>query len=407
MVCQLEHCPWKVHVDGASSAKGAGAGIIIITPESILLEHLFRLGFNASNNEAEYKALLAGLRTVSRLEARDVEIYLDSRLVVNQVQGSFEARDPRMKAYLELNRHADSLATLASSIAEEIPRLIRVELVLKPSIKVAGDEGAAKVEVTTVTTLGPSWMNPIIDFLADDRIPDDEKEANKIRRVAAQYWLSKDRKLYCRSFRGPYLLCLHPEKVGQLLAELHEGVCGSHVGGRSLAHRAMTQGFWWPQMQKDIAEYVRKCDQCQKHIPLIHQPTGHLNPISSPWPFAQWGLGILGSFPRATGNRRFVLVAVDYFTKWAEAEALANIRDVDVKKFVWKNIITWFGVPDSLILDNGLQFDSQAFREFCSKLGIRNIYSSPAYPQGNGQAKAVNKVIVNSLKRRLKGAKGN
>ena len=79
-----------------------------------------------------------------------------------------------------------------------------------------------------------------------------------------------------------------------------------------------------------------------------------------------------------------MLVAVDYFTKWAEAEALANIRDVDVKKFVWKNIITRFGVPDSLISDNGLQFDSRGFREFCNNLGIRNMYSTPAYPQGNG-----------------------
>ena len=111
-------------------------------------------------------------------------------------------------------------------------------------------------------------------------------------------------------------------------------------------------------MQKDAAEYVLKCEQCQKHAPLIHQPAGHLNPISSPWPFAQWGLDILGPFPRATGNRRFVLVAIDYFTQWMEAEALANIRDVDVKKFVWKNIITRFGVSDSLISDNGLQFDN-------------------------------------------------
>ena len=103
-------------------------------------------------------------------------------------------------------------------------------------------------------------MDPIIDFLADDRISDDEKKANKVRRVASQYWLSEDRKLYRWSFGGPYLSCLHPEKVGQLLAELHEGVCDSHVGGQSLAHRAMTQGFWWPQMQKDAAEYVRKCE---------------------------------------------------------------------------------------------------------------------------------------------------
>ena len=80
------------------------------------------------------------------------------------------------------------------------------------------------------------------------------------------------------------------------------------------------------------------------------------------------------------GNKRFVLVATDYVTKWVEAEALANIRDVDVKKFVWKNIITRFGVPQVLILDNGLQFDGKAFREYCSNLGIINRYSSPAYP---------------------------
>ena len=107
-------------------------------------------------------------------------------------------------------------------------------------------------------------------------------------------------------------------------------------------------------MQKDVTEYVRKCEQCQKHAPLIHQPAGHLNSINSPWPFTQWGLDILGPFPRATGNRKFVLVAVDYFTKWAEAEALANIWDVDVKKFVRKNIVMRFGLPDSLISYNGL-----------------------------------------------------
>ena len=160
-------------------------------------------------------------------------------------------------------------------------------------------------------------------------------------------------------------------------------------------------------MQKDAAEYVRECEQCQKHAPLFHQSAGHLNPISSPWPFAQWGLDILGPCPRATGNRRFILVAIDYFTKWAKVEALTNIRDVDVKKFIWKNIISRFRVSDSLISDNGLQFDSRAFHEFCSNLDIKNKYSSPVYPQGNGQTEAVNKVIVNDLKRRLEGAKGN
>ena len=86
-------------------------------------------------------------------------------------------------------------------------------------------------------------MDPIIDFLAKDRVLDDEKEASRVRRVATWYWLSADRKLYRRSFGGPYLLCLRPEKVNKLLADLHKGVYGSYVRGRSLAHQAMTQGF--------------------------------------------------------------------------------------------------------------------------------------------------------------------
>ena len=105
-------------------------------------------------------------------------------------------------------------------------------------------------------------MDSIVDFLAEDHIPDNEKKASKVHRVASRYWLSADKKLYRRSFGGPYLLCLHPRKVNEVLTELHEGVCGSHVGGHSLAHRAVTQGFWWPRMQRDAAEYVCRCEQC-------------------------------------------------------------------------------------------------------------------------------------------------
>ena len=85
---------------------------------------------------------------------------------------------------------------------------------------------------------------------------------------------------------------------------------------------------------------------------------------------------------------------------------MANIRDVDVKRFIWKNIVTRFGVPYTLISDNGFQFDSKTFRKYYSDLGIKNRYSIPAYPQGNGQAEAVNKVIVNGHKKRLDDAKG-
>ncbi|XP_075661530.1 uncharacterized protein LOC142631281 [Castanea sativa] len=205
-------CGW------ASNAVGAGAGIVVITPEDLKLEHSFRLGFRASNNEAGYEALLAGLRVVMDLGAKEVEVYSDSLIVVSQVQGNFEAKDPRMIEYLWLakqmmrnfaivkieriargqNRHANSLVTLASSIAKEVPRLIRVELVPEPSI-------AARALIIQVTEAEKCKMDLIIYFISEDRAPKDEKKAARVRRTSARYWLSADRKLYRRSFEGPYL----------------------------------------------------------------------------------------------------------------------------------------------------------------------------------------------------------
>ena len=101
-LCHVETRLWKVFMDGASSVMGAGAGVVLVTPEGIRLERSFKLGFKTLNNEAKYKALLARLRVALGLEATNIEIYLDSRLVVSQVDGSFKAKDPRMIDYLKL-----------------------------------------------------------------------------------------------------------------------------------------------------------------------------------------------------------------------------------------------------------------------------------------------------------------
>ena len=100
-------------------------------------------------------------------------------------------------------------------------------------------------------TLGPSWMDSISLFLEKDVLPEEKSEADKVRRKAPRFWLSEDRKLYKRFSSGPYLLRVHPEASESLLEELHERVCGSHTRGRSLFHRALTQGYWWPNMQKE------------------------------------------------------------------------------------------------------------------------------------------------------------
>ena len=95
-------------------------------------------------------------------------------------------------------------------------------------------------------------MDPLVLFLKEGVLPHEKREAEKIQRKAPCFWLSKEQKLYKCSFSGPYLLCVHPEAVEPILEELHKAIGGSHMGGRSLSHRALTQGYWWPCMQKDV-----------------------------------------------------------------------------------------------------------------------------------------------------------
>ena len=339
---------WKVYVDGTANRRGSGVGLVLVSLEKTIMEKSLRLGFSATNNEAEYEAFLQGMAMVQKMGGKIVEMFSDSRLVVDQVKGELEARDARMQEYLSQvkhlqpnfdlfslshisrsgNTHADSLATLATSSTGGLPRIILVKLLDRAREVAKGTIHVHKVKV------GPSWMDPIVKFLKDDILPEEKSEAEKIRRNALQFWLSEDHKLYKRSYSGPYLLCIHPEASELLLEELHEGIYGSHTRGRSLSHRAITQGYWWPRMQKEALEYVKKCDQCQMFAPNIHPPGGVLNPLSSLWPFAQWGLDIVDPFPKAAVNKRYLLVGIDYFTKWVKAEPLANIRDADAKKFI-------------------------------------------------------------------------
>lgn len=409
----------KLFVDGASNRHGAGLGIVLISPDGLTIEHSITLGFPASNNEAEYEALLAGLKSALQMKASELMVYSDSQLVVNQVVGIYEAKDDRMAKYQALvrehikqfqairvqqigreeNSRADELAGLASMVDSTSPNPLLIEFLPRPSIEEAGQTDVL------CAVLGPSWMDPIILFLRDWTLPADKKEAHKVRVKSEQFWLSPSGALYKKSFTGPYLKCVHLSSVEAFLYEIHEGICGSHIGGRSLAYRAISQGYWWPCMQADAQKYVRKCEKCQKFAHQIHQPARELLPLTSPWPLAMWGLDIVGPLPTAPGNRKFFIAATDYFTKWVEAEPLATIKEKDVKRFVWQNVVTRFGILKILISDNGTQFDGCLFRGFCEDLKIEFYNSTPAYPQSNGQAEASNKTILDGLKKRLEKAK--
>ena len=184
---------------------------------------------------------------VQKMGERIVEIFSDSRLVVSQVKGELEARNVRMQEYLNQarhwqsgfdyfslhqiprsrNTHVDSLATLATSSAQSLPWVNLVKDLCKPT-----EMKREKAQIHQ-HRVGPSWMDPIVLFLKDD----------KMRRKTPRFWLSEDQKLYKCSFSGLYSLCVHLEAVEPLLEELHEGICGRHTGGRSLSHRALTQGY--------------------------------------------------------------------------------------------------------------------------------------------------------------------
>ena len=115
---------------------------------------------------------------------------------------------------------------------------------------------------------------------------------------------------------------------------------------------------------------------------------------------------MVGSLPTAPTQKKLLLVATDYFSKWIEAEDFTSIKDKDVVQFVWKNIICRFGIPQSIVTDNGPQFESGVHRNFCHELKIKNLYSTPWYPQSNGQAEASNKTLLTALKKRLHLVKG-
>ncbi|KAK3033969.1 hypothetical protein RJ639_034133 [Escallonia herrerae] len=159
-------------------------------------------------------------------------------------------------------------------------------------------------------------------------------------------------------------------------------------------------------MQKDTIEFTRRCDKCQKFAPISHTSVVPLKSIVSPIPFVVWGMDLLGPFPKASGQRRFVIVAIDYFTKWTEAESLETITSAKCEDFFWKNVICRFGVPRALVVDNGKQFDNNNFRTFCTNLSIDLRFTSVAHPQSNGQTENMNRSILRGLKKKLDEAKG-
>ncbi|RDY05097.1 Tf2-11, partial [Mucuna pruriens] len=406
---------WYLSVDGLSNQAGSGAGVILEGPNGVLVEQSLHFDFKASNNQAEYEALLVGMKLALEIEAKKLIAKSDSKLITGQVNGEYQAKDPKLAKYRERvkamaalfesfkllhvprdqNERADLLAKLAST-RRGLQRSVIHENIDTPTIE--------KPEVYCCEER-ITWTDPIVGYLKEGRLPDDQVEANKIRKEAPRYTLVNGR-LYRRGFSSPLLRCIDHEEAEYVIKEVHEGVCGTHIGGRALARKIARASYYWPSLRADCMDYVKKCDTCQRFANTHLAPAERMHAIASPWPFNKWGIDILGPFPLAPGQVKFLMVAIDYFTKWVEAEPMAVITTERVKRFVWKRIVCRFGLPVEIVFDNGTQFASSAMTKFCQELHIRQSFTSVEHPQANEQAEAANKVILRGLRRRLEEANG-
>ncbi|KAL5560578.1 hypothetical protein UlMin_036789 [Ulmus minor] len=409
-----ETSSWVLFVDGASNKAGSGGGVVLQNPSREKITRAFKFNFTVTNNEAEYEALITGLRMAKDLDVQKIVVFCDSQLVVNQITDTFGTKGPRLATYLqfakdlvycfesfqilhiprEANTEADRLARIGSG--QEIDPLCPVVILSQSSL-----DGASINQVEEEET----WMTPIILYLVAGELPVDKNEARKLRRRSAHY-AYKYEQLYKRGYSVPLLKCITPECGLYVMQEIHEGVCGNHSGPRSLFHKVILQGYYWPTIKSDAEAYVQACEPCQHFSRLTHQPAELLNSVLSPWPFAKWGVDLIGPLPQGKYKMKFAIVAIDYYTKWVEAEPLQEITEARTTGFIWRNIICRFGIPHSLVSDNGTQFDSAGLKKLCLDLGIHKHFSSVAHPQSNGQVEAVNKTIKNNLERKLNGAKG-
>ena len=131
--------------------------------------------------------------------------------------------------------------------------------------------------------------------------------------------------LYRRGYSMPFLRCVTIDQSKNLLEEVHEGFRCDHAGGQSLSKKILRQGFFWPTMIEDSMEYVKRCDKCQRFSKIPRAPPNILKQMQSHWPFAVWGIDLIGKLPKGRGGVQFAVVAVDYFTKWTEAEPRVTI----------------------------------------------------------------------------------
>ncbi|XP_071918759.1 uncharacterized protein [Coffea arabica] len=327
-----------------------------------------KLQFACTNNMAEYEACIFGLEMALEMEIKELIAFSDSDLLVHQTLKQWITKDSKILPYhcslltlakqfrnLEFrhlprarNAFADALATLASMIQypDELKiEPIQIQLQDKPAHCWAADESSDTTP----------WFNDLKEFLKTGSYPQRAgiKDKSFLRRMASKFFLNGE-VLYKRTSDLNLLRCIDEDEAQYMMKEVHSGVCGPHMNGHLLAKKIMRTG--------------------------------------APWPCSMWGMDVIGTIdPPASNGHRFILVAIEYFTKWVEAESFKHVTKKVVASFLRDHIICRFGIPETLITDNAKNLNNDMVDGLCEQFKIRHRNSAIYRPQMNGAVEAANK----------------
>jgi transposase InsO family protein len=243
------------------------------------------------------------------------------------------------------------------------------------------------------------WRAKYLTWMDRGELPSNQSEARRIARMAKSFTLV-DGELYKRAASGILQQCVPIPQGRELLRDIHAGMCGHHAVPRTIVGNAFCQGFYWPTAVVDASKIVRTCEGCQFYARKTNLPAQALQTIPVTWPFAVWGLDIVGPLRKAPGGYTHQLVAIDKFSKWVEVRPITNLRAEQAVTF-FTDIIYRFGVPNSIITDNGSQFTGRKFLEFCNMHHIRVDGTAVTHPQTNGQVGWANGMILQGLKPKI------
>jgi len=233
---------------------------------------------------------------------------------------------------------------------------------------------------------GKPWYFDIKRYLQSREYLESATENDKrmLRRLASGFVLNGEI-LYKRNHDMVLLLCVKAKEAELISQEVHEEAFETHMNGHSMARKILRAGYFWMTMENDCCKHVRKCQKCQIYADNINVSPTALNVLSAPWPFPMWGIDVIGTIePKASNRHCFILVAIDCFTKWVEVASYANVTRKMVVKFIKKELICRYGIPERIITDNATNLNNQMMLELCEEFKIKHHNSSPYRPKMSG-----------------------